>query len=418
MQLKVKSSPVGGWPIWGRPLGLLLLVLLGPLTLFRTPLSWFAAIWASLLLLGGWAFLASLLVAGMVGSVPAVLGWVEWHLRRWVAWFAPDPATLWLHWARHAHYPETAHRFLDRAVQSGGAEALFQEGLVFLEGGFGFGGEWAAVERFRRAAALGHAEAAFRLAEALRTGARAEPAARAEAEAWYRRAASLGFGPAAAWLAWAYQAGEGVGVDEALARHWEEQADRLRPHPGLSRSLLRHDAAPEDPLVQLSGQVVAGLESGWDRLLARPGVPWVLGLAALLLGGLALLVAGTIFWAGSSNLFHLPLLMLAAPLLMLGWQAWGLRKEGPRRGRDRLREDAEAGDAEACFQMGLRYQRGGPHLPKDSLGAALWFRKAAEAGHRGAMTELSQAYLGGHGVVRNSQEAARWADAARRESTS
>ena len=73
--------------------------------------------------------------------------------------------------------------------------------------------------------------------------------------------------------------------------------------------------------------MVTGLESGWDRLLAKPGVPWL-------------------------------------------------------------------------------------------LGAALWFRKAAEGGHQGAMTELSRAYLGGHGVVRNAQEAARWAKAARRESTS
>lgn len=412
------ASPVAGWAIWGRPLGGLLLILLGPLLLFGTPLSWLAMTWMVLLISGLWLLLVALLIGVMVGSVPAVLGWVEWRVRLWVARFAPDPEALWLHWARHAHYAEMAHRCLGRAVQVGGAEACFQEGLIYLEGGFGAGGHIAAVERFRKAAALGHAEAAFRLAEALRTGLGSVQAAASEAELWYRRSASKGFGPAAAWLARAYQDGDGVAVDADLAQHWGTVSERLQPHPDLSRNLLRHDAAPEDPLVKLTGKARLRLEQGADRLVAHRAGRWLLGGAALLFAALTLGVVGTFFWTGSSGLFHLPLLMLAPPLLMLGWQAWRLRREGPRGGRDRVRDAAERGDLEACFQVGLQHRRGGPHLPKDDLGAALWFRKAAEGGHRGAMLALSEAYLGGHGVPRDPREAARWAEAANRESTS
>jgi hypothetical protein len=160
------------------------------------------------------------------------------------------------------------------------------------------------------------------------------------------------------------------------------------------------------------------LERGADLLVARRSGRYVLAGAAILLALLVCGLALRIFWAGSSTLFHLPLLMMATPLLMLGWQAWHHWRERPRSSRDRLREAAEAGDPEACFQLGLRHRVGGPHLPKDDLGAALWFRKAAEAGHAGAMQAMAEAYLGGHGVIRDPREAARWAEAAQRQSTS
>jgi TPR repeat protein len=412
------SAPLGGWRVWGWPMLGLLLLLLGPLALFQTPLHTLALTWAVLLVLALWTFLISALIGAMAGTATSALTWLECRLRRWVARFARDSEALWLQWARQAHRPAMARWCLDQALLSGGAEALFQEGLAYLEGGLGAGGQIAAVERFRKAAARGHAEGAFRLAEALRTGFGSFLPEPAEAEVWYRRAASKGFGPAAVWLARAFQEGDGVAADETQARHWAQVAEGLQPHQALSRSLLRHDAAPEDPLVRLGAQTVRGLEGGADRLVAHRAGRWVLGLAFGLLGALALLVVGSFFWAGSSSLFHLPLLMLTPPLLMLGWLGWRLRREGPRRGRDRLREAAERGDPEACFQLGRQHLRGGPHLPKDDLGAALWFRKAAEAGHQGAMEALAQAYLGGHGVLRNPQEAAHWAEAARRESTS
>jgi len=418
MQAPAAPAPIANWRLWVRAVAWLLLILLGPLALFWTPLHTLALTWAVLMVLALWTFLIAAWIGAMAGVSTPPLTWLECRLRLWVARFALDPETLWLQWARRAHSPVTARWCLDRALLSGGAEARFQEGLYFLEGGFGPGGQATSVECFRQAAARDHAEGAFRLAEALRTGLGSFQPEPAEAEVWYRRAALKGFGPAAAWLARAYQEGDGVPVDEAQARRWALVAEGLLPHPPLSRNLFRHDAAPEDPLVSLGGQTARQLERGAGQLVAHRAGRWALGLVASLLGALALGAVGVVFWAGSSHLYHLPLLMLMPPLLMLGWQAWRLRREGPRQGRDRLREAAERGDPEACFQLGRRHLRGGPHLPKDDLGAALWFRKAAEAGHREAMEALAQAYLGGHGVLRNPQEAARWAEAARRESTS
>ncbi len=412
------SAPTRGWAVWGRPLLLLAALLLGPLLLVRTPLAPVAVTWGSLLLLALWAFVMAAVVGGLAGAPQSALTWLEGHLRRWVAWFAPDPEALWLAWARAAHRPASAHRCLDAAVRLGGAEALFQEGLVFLEGGYGPGGQAAAVARFRKAAALGHAEAAFRLAEALRTGLGSPTAEPAEALVWCQRSAGKGLGPAAAWLAQAHATGDGVPVDEALAKHWTQVAAALHPHPPLSRNLLRHDAAPPDPLVRLGQQAGRGLEQGMDRVVAhRPGRWLVLGLLALLAGG-AFLFMGTLFWSASTKLYHLPLIVLGVPMVMLGWQAFQLWRERPSTRRDRLREAAERGDPEACYRIGLQHQRGSHHLPKDGLEAVRWFRRAADAGHPAAMAAMAEAYLAGHGVLRDPREAARWAEAARRGSTS
>jgi len=403
---------------WALALGALASILVGPFLLLPTRLARVAEAWAAVLFMALWALLVALVIARLLRSTMAVFTWLERRLRRWVAWFAADPAGLWLHWTRHAHRTDMAHWCLQQAVAAGGAEAQFQYGLIFLEGGFGPGGQAAAVARFRQAAERGHPEAAFRLAEALRTGAGQIVPDRAEAESWYLRCAGLGYGPAAAWLAHAYAMGDGVAADEDRARRWSELAERLRPHPELSRSVLRHDAAPEDPLVRLAARTVHGLESFIARGVEYPAGRGALLLGALLLGAILLGTIGWLFWAGSSSLFHLPLLMAVPLLLLLGWQARQLRQDRPRSGRDRLLEAAEAGDPEACHRLGLAYRQGSSARLRDDLSAALWFRKAADQGHREAMLALSEAYLGGHGVLRDPREAARWAEAAGRESTS
>jgi hypothetical protein len=403
---------------WALGLGALALIVVGPLLLLPTPLARVAEAWATVLFLALWALMVALVIARLLWSTTAVFTWLERRLRRWVACFAADSAGLWLHWTRRAHRTEMAHWCLQQAVAVGGSEAQFQYGLIFLEGGFGPGGQAAAAGWFRRAADQGHPEAAFRLAEVLRTGAGQIVPDRAEAESWYLRSAGLGYGPAAVWLAHAYGLGDGVPPDDARAKHWSEQAERLRPHPELSRSVLRHDAAPEDPLARLAVRTVHGLESLAARGMDYRAGRWGLLLGALILGVVLLGTFGWLFWAGSSSLVHMPLLMTVALLLLLGWQTRPLWADRPRSGRDRLLEAAEAGDPEACHRLGLAYRQGSSARPRDDFSAALWFRKAAEQGHREAMLALSDAYLGGHGVLRDRREAARWAEAAGRESTS
>jgi hypothetical protein len=389
-------------------------ILLGPLLLLPTPLAPVAVGWAILLALVIWGIGVAVLIGAMVGTATPVLTHLERGVRRWAARFALDPAALWIQWTREAHRSSQAHWCLERAADLGGAEALFQEGLAYLDGAFGPGGQTAGLERMARAAQQGHPEAAFWLAEALRTsrGGRGDAAG---ALRWYQASALAGFGPAAAWLAEAHAMGDGVAVDPDQARHWAEVAGRLAPHPPLSRSLLRHDAAPEDPLVQAGASFLQSLEDLADRALQHRAGRWALGAGAVLLAGLGLGTVVTFFLVGASGLFFLPLLMLAPPGIMLAWLAWQLRRDRPRQGRDRLREAAEAGDPEACFRLGMAYRKGTPSMPPDDSCAALWFRRAAEAGHREAMGALAQAYLGGHGVVRDPREAARWTEASRQD---
>jgi hypothetical protein len=407
-----RRPPVTGPRIWAWPLAGLLALLLAPFLLYATPFLRLAEAWRWILILAAWVFFTAALVGAMAKATTPPLAFLERWVRQWVARFAPDPEALWLHWARHAHHPALGWWCLAQACREGGAEALFQEGLVYLEGGLGPGGAITAVDRLTRAASLGHPEAAFRLAEALRTGqgCASEPAA---AEAWYRRSAAAGFGRAAAWLAHAYACGDGLAPDPEQARSWGEAAARLAPHPPLQHSPLHHAAAPADPLVQAQAAAMARLEAGMDQLVARRTGRWVLLTAAALLGAFFLFAVGAFFWAGSSQLYHLPLLLLAVPLAMLGRQAWRLRREGPRTGRDRLREKAEKGDPEACYRVGLACRRGGAGHPPDDLTAALWFRRAAEAGHPGAMLALADAYRSGQGVVRDPRLALQWEAAAR-----
>lgn len=408
----MSRTTLGTGRAWGLGIASLLALLLGPLLLLPTPLGRLAEAWAGLLIMAFWAFAAASFIGLLARANRPPLALLERGLRAWVARFAPEPEALWLHWARHAHHPDQAWWCLDRAVRLGSAEACFQEGLVYLEGGLGPGGAMAGVQRLERAARQGHPEAAFRFAEALRTGL-GEAADPAAAVAWYRRSAVAGFGPAASWLAHACETGDGLAADPEEARRWSGVAARLAPHPPLSRSPLRHDAAPEDPLVRLGGHLARRVEVAADRAVAHPAGRWALLLGVILLGGLYLVTVGTFFWAGSSGLHHLPLIMLGPPLLLLGWQAWRLRREGPTRRRDRLREAAESGDLEACYRLGQAFLRGDAHRPKDDLSAVLWFRKAAEGGHREAMQALAEAYRGGHGVLRDPRAAALWEEAAR-----
>jgi len=63
------------------------------------------------------------------------------------------------------------------------------------------------------------------------------------------------------------------------------------------------------------------------------------------------------------------------------------------------RDAALAGDPEAAALVGDLYAKGG-NLPPNYAEAAMWFRRASEAGHKGAARALGMLYLTGAGVPR------------------
>ena len=72
-----------------------------------------------------------------------------------------------------------------------------------------------------------------------------------------------------------------------------------------------------------------------------------------------------------------------------------------------LRELADAGDAEAQVELGVRYEHG-RGVGKDYAVAVSWFRRAAEQGYAPGQVALGFMYSAGRGVVQDYAEAVRW----------
>lgn len=72
------------------------------------------------------------------------------------------------------------------------------------------------------------------------------------------------------------------------------------------------------------------------------------------------------------------------------------------------RAEAEAGDADTKFVLGLCLREGIRGVPQDKAEAVKWFRKAADLGHANAQCALGTMYYAGEGTKANSGEAALW----------
>ncbi len=74
----------------------------------------------------------------------------------------------------------------------------------------------------------------------------------------------------------------------------------------------------------------------------------------------------------------------------------------------KLAAEAESGDAQAQFQMGLLHERGAGGVKRDFAKAFLWYAKAAPQGNIAAQNNLATLYTRGKGVERNHEEAVKW----------
>ena len=72
-----------------------------------------------------------------------------------------------------------------------------------------------------------------------------------------------------------------------------------------------------------------------------------------------------------------------------------------------LRTDAEQGDADAQFNLGVRYDIG-LGVPQDDAEAVRWYRLAADQGNATAQYNLGLMYAIGEGVLKDDAEAVRW----------
>jgi TPR repeat protein len=72
-----------------------------------------------------------------------------------------------------------------------------------------------------------------------------------------------------------------------------------------------------------------------------------------------------------------------------------------------VRQNAEQGDANLQFTVGVMYANG-MGTPEDYGQAVLWYRKAAEQGYAPAQFHLGGAYVMGRGVPQDYAEAHKW----------
>ena len=75
---------------------------------------------------------------------------------------------------------------------------------------------------------------------------------------------------------------------------------------------------------------------------------------------------------------------------------------------ERLKTDAEQGDAVAQILVGYHYEMGGPGFPQNDEKAAYWHRLAAEQGHARGQYHLGWMYQEGRGVPRDDKLAVQW----------
>ena len=69
--------------------------------------------------------------------------------------------------------------------------------------------------------------------------------------------------------------------------------------------------------------------------------------------------------------------------------------------------DAEQGNADAQFNLGVMYDTG-EGVPENDVEAVNWYRKATEQGYARAQFNLGVMYADGEGVPENDVEAVKW----------
>jgi TPR repeat protein len=370
---------------------------------------------------------------------------------------ALSPAAALRHGLRLADENQSAQAFrlLARAARAGLAEGEYRVGRCYLEGSGVPVSRADALHWLTCAAVQGHIEAQWRLAvlclqgfgpsheQEKISGAAAsllfcddarEPDFVA-AEKWARLAAEAGSGDGQAILAYILASGPETMRDLEAAHRWYEQSAKADcPQGALGYALLLA------PLVKDE----AGQRKVADHV--RRAAEAGLATALYLLGDLTRGGIGV----ERSDVIAADLYRQAAEKGSRSGQArWGLAlieglgvERDPTEGESWLRRAAMAGDPEAAARLGDLYARAfssevdtgsreenaskqetrapfrfnrngkgsrrGAALPPNHAEAAIWYRRAAEAGHRTAARALGLLYLTGAGVARDPDEAARW----------
>lgn len=261
-----------------------------------------------------------------------------------------------------------ALRLYRRAVEQNDPMAQFHLGLMYYNGQGVPKDEAEAVKWIRRAADQGDAEAQFEMGGMYSVGA-GVPQDYAETARWYRRAAEQGYVDAQFLLWMVHHDGRGVPKDPVEAARWLRMAAE-QGHADAQFKLgmlyIEGDGVPED-----------GAEAvRWLHRAAQQGHAQTLEMFGDTLDELASLDA-TLEDAGD-----------------------GSKAQGDA-GFNQLLGAAEGGDAEAQYELAVAYAegRGGVDNDERTKQVLLWATRAANQGHPGAMAEVGSLYMGTDDVM-------------------
>lgn len=318
-------------------------------------------------------------------SRAGLLGFLELSFRRALARFHQRPALTWIRWARRAHRGSLARAYITEAARTGDPEGLLEEGLLYWQGGYGTAGRELAASRFLWAAESGSTEAMYWVAENLRSDT-SRPVDLQGARVWLRRGAQAGSGACMAALVHMLRC-TGAETDLTEAIHWEARlkASDADPKPSRSAALVYRDSGEPDPLVRSLDRTVAVTEAWFERPGIKPLLPIIGWIAILLMVGVTGILLLLPFLYG--GLFAIPLLIVFALLVPIAWRMHMDHRPGTA-----IRKhfsQAQAGDPQAAFTMGMACLQGRDGLPKDAGEARRWLCAAAESGHLEAMVEYA-----------------------------
>jgi TPR repeat protein len=201
-----------------------------------------------------------------------------------------------------------------------------------------------------------------------------------EAVKWFRLAAEQGHEGAQFDLGVCYADGKGVSKDEAEAIKWyRKAADNDHSEAQFTLGSLYLNGRIVEQNTQ-EGMSLLRQSAEQGNLKAQKSLAFLHRELSYIIGA-----NSNIFGPGSDKLSG------QNKLESIKW----------------YRKAAEQGDAEAQFNLGVRYANG-DGVTKDQSEAVMWYRKAAEQGNAEAQFNLGVCYANGDGVTKDQSEAVIW----------
>ena len=263
----------------------------------------------------------------------------------------------------------TALEWYHKAADAGNATALYNIAVYYA---YGFGGlkadKAAAVEWYRKAANAGNLDAMNMMGRYYHEGWGGLKQDKAAALEWFRKAADAGDSAALYNLAGYYEDGSGgLKADKAAALEWYCKAA---------------DAGNADAMVRISKYYVLGL------------------------GDLKKDDKTALEWFRKSGLGNLNSTDSNSQVMYKIAKYYDAQLWDKATALEWFRKAADAGNADAMYNLAIYYADGSGGLKADQAAAVEWYRKAANAGNAAAMNMMGRYYDEGWGGLKKDEAAA------------